>query len=479
MTSPSTSDAASATTRAMTLLRRGMHAALCTAALGAGAPTAAHAGEIYKEQLQGGGSAWVFEADAGVDDTLHLYQGPDQEGVERITFGLLYGQNSPARFPAECEKDAMEGVVCPAAGISAVVVTLGDGDDKVTGATEYPLKLPMLVAGGGGDDDLSGGGAQDALAGEAGNDKFEDSQEADAMFGGPGDDAFHSGPTRFAPGDVFDGGEGTDTATVGRAAASAWSLDDAANDGLAAENDNLRAIENLEGSSTAPLTLIGNAGPNVLSAGVFATGTVLKGLGGNDVLRGSGDDDTLEGGEGDDALEASQGDDVLDGGPGTDKFVADYQSGYYGFVAGNDTVLARDGVQEQIDCGLGADRAQVDGLDVTSGCEAVDKPQAEKIEEQKIVTPQAPPRLAVPAALRDRRAPYAFKLRGRAEGVPGCAGRKVTVQVRKGRRTVVRRTVKLGASCTFTASIRVRARGRYVATVKGAGLSARTKLRAG
>ena len=42
---------------------------------------------------------------------------------------------------------------------------------------------------------------------------------------------------------------------------------------------------------------------------------------------------------------------------------------------GNDQIRARDGVAEQVNCGIGADTAQVDAGDVVDpSCESVDRP---------------------------------------------------------------------------------------------------------
>ena len=39
---------------------------------------------------------------------------------------------------------------------------------------------------------------------------------------------------------------------------------------------------------------------------------------------------------------------------------------------GNDTIDARDGEADQVDCGVGTDKAIVDALDTVANCEAVD-----------------------------------------------------------------------------------------------------------
>jgi Tol biopolymer transport system component len=89
----------------------------------------------------------------------------------------------------------------------------------------------------------------------------------------------------------------------------------------------------------------------------------LNGDDGNDTLYGAGGNDTLNGGKGNDKLFGGRGNDKLNGGPGT--------NGYTG-GPGNDTINARNGKKEAIDCGPGKkDSASVDRKDKTKGCEKV------------------------------------------------------------------------------------------------------------
>lgn len=41
---------------------------------------------------------------------------------------------------------------------------------------------------------------------------------------------------------------------------------------------------------------------------------------------------------------------------------------------GDDQIFARDGEADSVDCGGGADRAEVDAADVVAGCASVDRP---------------------------------------------------------------------------------------------------------
>ena len=72
---------------------------------------------------------------------------------------------------------------------------------------------------------------------------------------------------------------------------------------------------------------------------------------------------------------------MLTGGPGSDVIYGDSTSGNCGgngqsctLPFGNDTIDARDGAADQIDCGAGQDTAVVDALDtVAANCEIVER----------------------------------------------------------------------------------------------------------
>jgi CSLREA domain-containing protein len=130
--------------------------------------------------------------------------------------------------------------------------------------------------------------------------------------------------------------------------------------------------------------LIGTAGADLLCG--LGGNDVIKGLGGNDSLFGdaclvarasrpfaasSDGDDRLFGGAGQDSLIGGGGDDLLDGGGGDDRLAGGAGRNVYRGGAGKDTILARNGKRESIDCGAGKDRATVDRADRVKGCETV------------------------------------------------------------------------------------------------------------
>ncbi len=93
----------------------------------------------------------------------------------------------------------------------------------------------------------------------------------------------------------------------------------------------------------------------------------VQGTAGADTLWGSAGADVLLGRAGDDRLLGLGGADTIDGGPGRDRL----ESGN-----GDDLVRARDGQRDAIRCGYGQDKAIVDAIDQTVGCETVVKPAA-------------------------------------------------------------------------------------------------------
>jgi hypothetical protein len=118
-----------------------------------------------------------------------------------------------------------------------------------------------------------------------------------------------------------------------------------------------------------PEQIDAGAGNDYVEAGAGAD--TIAGGPGDDDLAGMNGNDTIDGGEGDDSVEGRDGNDTIVGGPGRDTLLGD-GSQYY--EDGNDTIDARDGEVDSVDCAGGADQARVDAVDVVSGCEAVDRP---------------------------------------------------------------------------------------------------------
>ena len=93
-------------------------------------------------------------------------------------------------------------------------------------------------------------------------------------------------------------------------------------------------------------------------------GDVLKGLSGHDLLSGGAGSDVLIGG---------RGPDTLRGGPGRDSF--NMRKGVQLAARGRDIIHARDGGNDEINCGAGNDVAIVDPTeDGVYDCEVVREP---------------------------------------------------------------------------------------------------------
>ena len=168
-----------------------------------------------------------------------------------------------------------------------------------------------IVDGGGGGDSLFGNTGANSLVGGPGNDLLFGNGGADVLEGGTGSDDLN-------------GGLGTDRAFYSGSGAQTITLDDARNDGAAAELDNVHSdIEDV------------------------ASGA------GDDVVVGSIAANVLDGGDGSDRLDGRAGIDAYFGGDGAD------------------VLFARDGLFERVDCGPQTDTGTADTIDLLLGCEGV------------------------------------------------------------------------------------------------------------
>jgi hypothetical protein len=222
-----------------------------------------------------------------------------------------------------------------------------------------------------------------------------------------------------------------------------------ADDGRPGEGDNITSIEVLH--TTMISTLVAGAEP--VEFNVFNTqagASKLVGSPGPDSLRSADYADTIDGLGGNDTIEGGYGDDVIDPGPGQDTVTADAGGAPCDFIScraphGNDTIKARDGERDSIDCGVGTDTAIVDAIDVVANCEAVDGAAP--------VGGQGPgaKRCKVPSVKRGSKLAAAKRKLKRA----GCASKvkQVRSSVRKGR--VVKLSPKAGRTTTKRVTIRV------------------------
>ena len=117
-------------------------------------------------------------------------------------------------------------------------------------------------------------------------------------------------------------------------------------------------------------TQAGAGGNDTLNGG--AGNDTVYGAAGNDKLFGDAGNDKLFGGDGNDQLSGGAGKDTLDGGKGNDKLTPGADTNVVKGGTGDDTVNAKNGKKDTIDCGAGRkDSASVDRADKTKGCEKV------------------------------------------------------------------------------------------------------------
>jgi Ca2+-binding RTX toxin-like protein len=185
-----------------------------------------------------------------------------------------------------------------------------------------------------------------------------------------------------AAADVIDGGGGYDYITdewgedAASPAAIDVSVDGAANDGRAGERDNVVGVERIWVAN--PGRVAGSSGPDDIYVYPASGSSTVLGMAGNDMVKGGDSAETVDGGSGADKVVGGRGDDVVVGGPGPDTLYGDNDAGGCGPIIcaiqiGNDTIRARDGERDSIDCGVGSDTAVVDAVDVVANCEQVDR----------------------------------------------------------------------------------------------------------
>jgi hypothetical protein len=248
---------------------------------------------------------------------------------------------------------------------------------------------PVVVELGAGQDFLNASvvaGEEVIGRGGPGNDRLYGSTGATTLDGGEGDDELYPddnpySASRPTPGpDTLAGGPGTDKVSyVDHPSRVRVSLDGVANDGGAADVDNVAPdVEGIIGSLDGD-ELTGNGAANEIDA--RAGDDRISGGAGDDKLFGGQANDAIDGGAGNDHLEGGPDNDTIAGGPGTDSFFGDFSGAFGQVVVGNDSIDARDGAAEPVSCGPGADTASVDIADTVASdpqnaCENVQRAAA-------------------------------------------------------------------------------------------------------
>jgi hypothetical protein len=209
-------------------------------------------------------------------------------------------------------------------------------------------------------------------------------------------------------------------------------------------------------------TVAGGEGDDVLSGG-HATGGGARESPLESLQGGSGDDritsgryagdgghgpyTELIGNQGDDELQcvdsfnsfcfvnAGQGADSLRGGSSRDGFVAG---------PGDDTIQSADNVEEEVDCGEGADRFQSDSIDRVTNCETP--------FDGSSTDPATRPSLGRPSVRGSRQGGFIISvITGRLTGNHGapCGGR-LRIRIGSGKRLLARRHAIMRANCLYS-----------------------------
>ncbi|HST40658.1 MAG TPA: calcium-binding protein [Conexibacter sp.] len=337
-------------------------------------------------QVDQPGLGTYFHCPGAATAVVANYQGgADELMFENVCVPTIAARlgDGPGRFsrPTGCPADQVATVT---GGNAADLLVGGAGPDHFDGGGGDDQ-----LRGDPGDDVLTGGPGNDDIWGQDGNDQVLGGDDDDRVRGGAGNDIEDGGAGNDAIGDD-DAGQGADDVRGGpgfdelrlsnHANGVAISLDDAANDGSPGEGDNFHSdLEKVHGSPGND-TYTGTPGNDAFDG--YMGDDVARGGSGNDELTGGSGADQLFGETGTDTLYGGEGDDRVEGGPGTDSLFGDYsQCSAYGCSSGNDLLLARDGEADALNCGAGADTAQIDAIDTLGQdgfqlCESVDRAAA-------------------------------------------------------------------------------------------------------
>jgi Ca2+-binding RTX toxin-like protein len=211
-----------------------------------------------------------------------------------------------------CSVQGNGSVSCPVnLNNDTVVVNAGDGNDIITKTGNVRGDL----RGESGNDVINGGPSpgSNILNGGTGNDTLNGGVTFDLLIGGTGADRLSGGGGTSDIASYLESGSGV-----------VVDIDNAADDGIGGEGDNVRTDVEIVYGSPFGDTLTGGTANDILSG--FGGNDLLVGGTGNDTLVGGAGNDTHSGGAGNDTLDAVDGvfaNDSLNGGTNTDTCTAD------------------------------------------------------------------------------------------------------------------------------------------------------------
>ena len=295
----------------------------------AAAPAASHAASLGPANIDGVDSI-RYSASPGEVNRLTVAPGP----AGTVSFadpGAIVNAPGP-----DCVEISAHEARCPAALVTALAISLGDGDDRLTVGIDARRGL---ISGDTGDDTLTGGDGDERLNGGTGNDVLDGRGGADLLSGQDGSDS-----VRYA--------SRTATVTVNLA------TDTLGEEGESDEHDTVNSdVESVVGGAGND-SLTGNPQANLLDGGA-----------GDDAIDAGAGNDTLAGGAGNDLIDGSFGNDSVDGGAGNDRLTGGTGSDDVRGGAGADSLHGRDGDVDRLDCGADADTVDADTGDTVAECE--------------------------------------------------------------------------------------------------------------
>jgi RTX calcium-binding nonapeptide repeat (4 copies) len=397
-------------------------------------------------------------------------------------------------FPPSCSQLSPEyPVKCPVP--TTFRAELGDGADTASVLYGIPAGMAISVFGGDGNDELRSGDSSNGvvLDGQGGNDTLRSYDRDDVLLGGPGSDTLegHGGNDELRGGDgddylrpdtnsatpgndIVDGGAGTDKVedwvdNGGSQRTVTVTVDGASNDGRPGEADNVIAVEQLT-TFVSGRWVMSDASDVVESWSPVDFGpSTIETRGGDDRVTSGNGRQTIDAGTGADYVEGGFGNDTLTGGPGRDTIVGDFTGTQCGVLQsctiphGDDTINARDGEADTVDCGVGNDTVVADAVDSLSNCETADvgvaataKPNAAPATNVARITLVSPARLRVAVA------------RGIRVRIVGHRPGPVTVRVLVGNRQVGTGRGIVAANGTALVTVRITPAGRRLLRAKRA-----------
>jgi hypothetical protein len=185
--------------------------------LSAGAP--ARRGHLLPRVVLGATAGLLALAIAGPVQAAPPVRAAARDGVVTITgtpfsdailLRLAAGDSTTAEV--DVDNDGSADLAFPLAGVRAIVVDGGRGDDRLSLDTQngaFPDAVQIVLFGGAGDDNVLGGLGHQVLLGGRGDDRIDGNQGADDQFGGSGNDTIVWDPGDGS--DLADGGSGFDT----------------------------------------------------------------------------------------------------------------------------------------------------------------------------------------------------------------------------------------------------------------------------